>query len=292
VFLEASHTRQRSFRPVTGVFAGLSYFFDNGTTVNVSHEQRDGTGTSAIEVQKPRPLGPGFGYRAAVTRTGEETRGTGLLQYESPYGRIEAGYDRTRAVGTSSVSIATGIVAIDGRVFATRPVQDSFALVSVPGVEGVRAYVNNQEVGRTNRDGEVLVPTLLPYYGNRVGINDLDVPLDYVIEAREQTIATPARGGAVVRFPVRRFQALSGTVLIETGGQTLVPAHGDVKVAAGDRSFESPIGRAGEFYLENVPPGAHAMTITHAGRECRTTLTVPAATTPAVDLGAIRCALR
>ena len=292
MFVEASYTRQGSSRPVTGVFAGLSYFFDNGTTVNVSHDQRDGTGTSSLEVQKSRPVGPGLGYRAAVTTSGEQTRGAGLLQYESPYGRIEAGYERTRERGTSTLSVATGLVAIDGRVFATRPVQDSFALVSVPGVDGVRAYINNQEVGRTNRDGHVLVPALLPHYGNRVGISDLDIPLDYIVEARERTIAPPSRGGAVVRFPVRRFQAVSGTLVLETNGQTIIPAHGDVTVTVGDQSFESPIGRDGEFYLENVPAGTHPVTITHSVGACRTTLAIPSSPAPSLELGALRCVLR
>ena len=64
------------------------------------------------------------------------------------------GYDALGGRSTATVDVAGGIVAIGGSLVATRPVQDrGFALVRVPGVGGVRAYLSNQLVGRTDRRG-------------------------------------------------------------------------------------------------------------------------------------------
>ena len=41
--------------------------------------------------------------------------------------------------------------------------EQSFALVRVPGVSHVRAFMSNQEVGQTDGHGNLLVPNLLPY---------------------------------------------------------------------------------------------------------------------------------
>ena len=86
-------------------------------------------------------------------------------------------------------------MAIGGSIHATRPVDESYGLIRVPGVSGVRGYLSNQEVGRTDRRGDLLVPNLLPYYGNRLGINDKDIPMDHDIGTTELTIAPPFRGG-------------------------------------------------------------------------------------------------
>src|ERR1035437_6312172 len=95
-------------------------------------------------------------------------------------------------------SAAGGLVVIGGGVHPTRPVNDSFALVRVPEVGGVRTYLNNQEIGRTDRHGNVLISNLLPYYANRVAISDQDVPIDRDVQTIEQSVAPPFRGGALI----------------------------------------------------------------------------------------------
>ena len=73
---------------------------------------------------------------------------------------------------------------------------------AVPGVGGVHGTLSNQVVGTTNKNGNLLIPNMLPYYGNRVGIEDKDIPFEYNINATEMTIAPPyrgRRGGAIPR---------------------------------------------------------------------------------------------
>ena len=52
----------------------------------------------------------------------------------------------------------------------------------------------------------------------------------------------------------------------------------------------SPIGRDGEFYLENVPPGRHRATIEDPAGRCAFTLEAPAVGPSLVDLGTLTCA--
>ena len=71
------------------------------------------------------------------------------------------------------------------------PVGQSFALLRVPGVKGVEGFSSNQPIGRTNGSGDLLVPEILPYYGNRLSIADTDVPLDYVADIGAQLAGDP-----------------------------------------------------------------------------------------------------
>src|SRR6185436_12417620 len=165
------------------------------------------------------------------------------------------------------------------------------ALIQVPGVPHVRAYQSNQEVGRTSSRGNLLVPNLLPYYGNRLAIEDKDIPLDHDIGTTELVVAPPFRGGVVVRFPVRRVQSATGSAVVLVGESKVVPAFGQITVTgAANKASISPLNGQGSFYLEDVPPGRHDAEIEFGGGTCRFSLEVPAARGQAlIDLGSVTC---
>jgi outer membrane usher protein len=156
----------------------------------------------------------------------------------------------------------------------------------------MRGYVNNQEVGRTDSRGELVVPNnLVSYYGNRIRINDQDIPLDYRVDTTEKTIAPPFRGGSLVVFPIKRLQILTGILRIDADGELRVPTYGTLTVTTQDGPVESPVGKNGEFYLENLGAGRYDAVVEYQTTTCRVTLTVPAATEPFIKLGEIRCSL-
>jgi outer membrane usher protein len=147
-------------------------------------------------------------------------------------------------------------------------------------------------VGRTDSSGELVVPNnLISYYGNRIGINDQDIPLDYRIDTTEKTIAPPFRGGSLVVFPIKRLQILTGSLRIEAEGQLRVPTYGTLTVTTQDGAVESPVGKNGEFYLENLGAGSYDAVVEHQTSTCRFTLVVPGSAEPFVKLGEIRCGM-
>lgn len=306
MFVTASHSRQPGLKPDTAVFTGFTYYLGDQTTATVSHAVSRHQQTSAVEVQRSLPLGTGLAYRARATRAEQDLpqvdgrsggstvdyQGLADVQYQSQYGFYEASYERTGGRNSTMLTAANGIVAIGGGVHLSRPVQDGFALISVPGVAGVRGSLNNQEIGRTDSRGKLLVPNLLPYYGNRLGIADQDIPIDYSIGVTERTVGPPVKGGSVVTFPARRVQALIGTLVVEIAGRTVTPAYGQLVVTADGQTFESPIGRDGEFYLENLPRGSHPAVIDHKDAACRFTLDAPVSPASLVDVGTVRCTAR
>lgn len=106
----------------------------------------------------------------------------------------------------------------------TRPVQDGYALVRVPGLENIPAEWSNQTIGVTNKNGDVLIPNLLPYYGNQVSIADTSVPIDFALDTDRRVIAVPYRGGALITFLVHKIQQITGTLRIQMPDQTIIPA--------------------------------------------------------------------
>jgi outer membrane usher protein len=287
LFMNAERVRD-AHHSGTDVSFGLSIPLATRTSGSMwAHGGTNGAGATA-EIQRSLPLGTGYGYRARAA-TGDTSQAEAMFEAQGSYGHVEAGQEMLNGVQSAGVAVAGGLVAIGGGIHPTRPVVDSFALVRVPEVGGVRTFLNNQEIGRTNRRGDVLVSSLLPYYANRLAIADQDVPIDRTLETVEQAIAPPYRGGSLVVFRATERRSVVGTITIGMGLQTVVPSLGELTVSVGNETISSPIGRSGEFYLENLPPGRHPAVVVFGATTCRFAVSVPGSTAAVVRLGVLRC---
>jgi outer membrane usher protein len=298
-FATVSNIYTRAWPVEYDMFVGLSFVPADRVTAGATRSDHWGGqsghgGTTQATLQQSLPLGQGVGYRL-VAAQGENAINEANAQYQGAYGRIEAdyqhqGYD-TENRGTATLTATGGLVLIGGRGYLTRSVQDSYALIRVPGVPGVHGLVSNQVVGTTDSKGDLLIPTMLHYYGNRIGIDDKDIPLDHDIGATERIIAPPTRGGAIVTFPVRRVQSVSGTVVVDDQGATKLPAYGQVIVLVDKQKTVSPLDEAGNFYLENVPPGTYSAEVQYEAGVCTFPLAVSTTSAALVNVGTIRCIL-
>jgi outer membrane usher protein len=262
-----------------------------GRAVASTSAVHDTEGTRGVlDLQQPLPAGKGLGYQVR-TESGSRDAVNGVLQYQNEYGRYEVRRDTLNGVEHSTVSVSGALVSIGGGVYATRAIRNSFALVKVPGVANVRAYSSHQEIGRTDRHGNLLVPDLLAYYGNQLNISDTDVPIDYVVPDVQTTLAPPYRGGAVALFPVHRVQRTNGVVMLVTAAGERAPAFGELAVDAAGKRLVSPIGDGGEFYFEDLPAGRHDAVVSDGDAACHFEIDVPMTTAASLNLGKLRCAV-
>jgi len=266
-------------------FVGLTMILGRHTSGGAGYQRHGTSDQGSVSVQHSAPAGDGFGYRASAT-VGEHASARASADLQAPHGVYSASIDAVDGDLGARVGVAGGVVFIGGRVFATRPVQQSFALLRVPGVAGVRGYVNNHEIGRTDRHGDLMVPSLLPYYGNRIAVNDHDIPFDRTMPTLERTIAPPDRGGVVVRFTAPRMFLVRGRLRVGAGD---VPAYGELTLARAAGDVSSPIGRDGEFELDGVSAGRHDARVEWSGGTCALVVEAPDRDAGIVDLGTLRC---
>jgi outer membrane usher protein len=278
-----------SSQPGESVSVGLNYTIGKRTIANAGL-QLDGSsiGSNLQVAQSLPPVGNGFGYRV-LGQTGPSNQFSGLFQYQGPYGRYEADYTNIARKQAASFTVSGSITDVAGRVRFAQPVQESFGLLHLPGLPGVTGYLENLEVGRTDSRGDLFIPTLQPYYGNRVKIDAEQIPVNSDIGITEKLVAPPYRGGAVISFPVQRVQAITGKLVVQVDGKDVVPAYGDLAVIVAGKRVVSPVGMQGQFYFENLPPGRHVAKIEGGEQECQFTLTVSSSNKPFLDLGTLRC---
>src|SRR2546426_1013989 len=227
----------------------------------------------------------GYQLRSTLDRD-QPAGGLGQVQYQGAYGTYLVNYDRVAGSDGATATAAGALVLVDGIVMASRPVREGYALIQVPGLEGVRGFLNNQEIGRTNGSGNLLVPSLQPYYGNRLRIGDADIPIDYQIGAVEQVVATTVRGGALVPFDVQRVTSVKGMVRVDLNGHPTVPAFGELRL---DSRLKSPLGADGQFWFEDLGVGTHLAEVEFREGTCRFELVVPKDPGTSLNLGTVSC---
>jgi outer membrane usher protein FimD/PapC len=79
--------------------------------------------------------------------------------------------------------------------------------------------------------------------------------------------------------------------VIDDQGTTTLPTYGQIIVLVGQQQMVSPLDEAGNFYLENVPPGSYSAEVQYAAGVCKLPLAVPDGATALVNVGTIRCIL-
>jgi outer membrane usher protein len=292
MFVSATRSRLEGLWS-NGGFAALSLNVGPRTAASLSAESTAGHTLAGVNLQQSPPVGPGFGYRVQASSLGAGGELVdGELRAQSTWAQLDVRQSFANGSRETWAQVNGALVAIGGRVMATRPVQDGFALVRVPEVAGVRAYVSHQEMGRTDRHGDLLLPNLLAYYGNQISIADADVPADRSISYKQLLLATPYRGGAIAEFPATREWRVTGSLTVGGNpgilrGQRALDARLTVETPSGP--IDSWLGAEGEFYLEGLAPGTYVLHVTSGDIGCDATLVVPATDAPVARAGVLLC---
>ena len=276
-----------------GAFAAMSLNIGPRASASLSAESTAGDTAVGVNVQQAAPVGPGFGYRLQASGLGAGGELVdGELRAQSTWAQVDVRQSVMNGTRDTWAQVNGALVAIGGRVMATRPVQDGFALVRVPDVKGVRAYVSHQEMGRTDRHGDLLLPNLLAYYGNQISIADADVPADRTLSYKQLLLATPYRGGAIAEFPATREWRVTGSLTCWAIPRGFA---GSARSTRASRSrhargpIDSWLGAEGEFYLEGLAPGTYVLHVTSGDIGCDATLVVPVSDAPVVRAGDLPC---
>jgi len=290
-------TRSRLDVVEDDLFVGLSHSLGPSRSLTADWQQHEENATGRATLQKSAPLGPGWGYRVEGSRTVDPVLedhdvGTGFVEYHGPHGVYQA-EGRTETGTDSYRASAAGALAWTGGARGwTRPVNDAFALVRVPGVEGVKVYHDSRLAARTGPDGTAIVPDVISYVDNRIAIDATDVPLGYELSVDSRTVTVPYRGTGEVAFPAARTQAVVGRLVTGEGVGRMPVELTWMTLTDGGAEKRVPVGRGGEFYLENPSPGDHPARVTWKGRECAFTIHVPESDDVMVEVGEVVCRAR
>lgn len=279
-------------------FALFSYYMGDNRSLNVSTQFNEDQTSTTLDFQKNpnADMGSGYGFGAtdiqsANGRTaswnGDVERRAANAVYELRYRGSDGG------LNSYNPSISGSVALIDGGVYFSRPIRDSFALVKTRGVKGLPIERSNQLAGITNSSGAALVPGLISYYDNKISVDMTNLPLEYVLEGGEMQYVKPGyRGASVVEFRLTKLQVLEGRLFFIEKGVKISAKYAMLEITIEGELTEAIVGANGEFYLENIPPGTYTARLFDGEKECEFGLTVPESDRMVVDVGEISCEAR
>jgi len=228
----------------------------------------------------------GLDYRIAA-ELGEEPRYLDARGgYRGRFGTVTGEFELDEGEVGGRLGVTGSVAVLDGRVAFTRRIGRAFGLVELPGFAGVRIYLDNREVGRTDARGVLLIPGLRPYEVNRLRVELDDLPLGAVVTRGEVESVPFDRAGVRIPFEVR-LQARALARLLDPRGEPL-PA--GLELADREGRITALVGRDGLTEIAGVPVAEREPIYGRSG-EILYRCTVPRydATDILADLGDLGC---
>lgn len=243
-----------------GISLHLSMPLNAGSSGSVAVTDDLRGASLAVQAHRQAAEAGEFGWRVQSERrlAGDATdRQQAAIEYRSSAAGLSAAVETAAGVSATRFAAQGAVVYAAGALHATPPVGDSLAVIDLPGLPGVAVYRENRLVGRTDADGQLVLPDLLPYQANRVAIEALDLPADAEFDRLVRDVRPHERSGVIVRYGIRRVPAVL-VLLEDAAGRPL--ALGAVANAA-DGSSQYPVGHDGQVYLRE-PAAANEWLVT------------------------------
>jgi len=254
------------------------------TSASVDASVRNGSPTLQSTIQRNLPFGDGLGYRFYASVGGIRSV-DGSLKLRTDFG--DYGSEVTWTDGRSGIRLSTagGIGLVNGTLFASRQLDQSFAMVHVGDYPGVRVYADNQLAGRTDGNGTLVIPQLRPFDRNQLRIEAADLPLDAEVESDKLTVRPYDRHGVTVKFGVTPSNGALIKILAPGGAP--LPAGSTVRIEGQQKDFVSAPG--GEVYLTGLRAD-NVVTAYWSGKLCKISLHFKDGADPMPNLGDFKCA--
>jgi outer membrane usher protein len=276
----------------TGGAQGSSF----GASLNIPLEKSRQVGTAvsshggsidayATAAQSP-DADTNLGWRVLAGALRKEAHAEAGVYYTGRYGRL---FGDLSASGTQTglrAGVSGGLVAADGHLFATRRVDQSFALAEVAGHGNIGIGVGSNVLTRTDAGGIALIPQLSPYQSNSIRVDPKELPISAEIGSIEQVVVPSWRSAVKASFPVR--SGIGALIKFTLDDGDVAPAGALVRIEGDAQEFH--VARRGEAFVTGLKP-RNRLLLHWKDRDCAVEVNVQAVAADQVArLGPLRCA--
>lgn len=247
----------------TGVFAGFSIPLGESTSISAGASRGQGGTIATVDAARSLGLEVGsYGWRVRDSQ-GASSYKDASASYRSGYGTVTAGVSQYGSSTAGSLDLRGSVTTMDGGVFLSNWIDDSFAVVST-GAPGVEVLNENRAVGVTDANGRLLIPTLRSYQKNKITLDPTNLPVDAEIGTTREIVAPADRSGVLVKFDVRREAASALVIFVKPDG-SFIPAGAEGRIADGS---EFVVGYDGQAFIKQLTD-TNLATIEYDGQSCQ-----------------------
>lgn len=180
----------------------------------------------SLNISKGMPPSSGFGYGINLNQSQDSKNYQLNVSAQNNVGTYRADVAESNGQRGCRLNTSGSLAWFKKHVAFGKSIYNSFALVQVPGYKDVKVYKSNNLVGKTNKNGDAFVPSLLPYQVNKIKIDEKDLPLTAKVSKVELETVPYDRSGVIVKFPVQPAFGVMIKLLTESG--EIVPSGANV----------------------------------------------------------------
>ena len=280
-FLYATEFRDLVNKGSSGLQFGLTIPFGKRNSVTASGGSN---GSAQIDVQQPAPIVGEWGYQAYIS-AGDSTHVFAQSQYKSPVGLFTAGIDNDSGVTTLRLETQGAFSFVDGELFPSNTIYDSFAIVDTGPMANVHVLQENRDVGSTNSSGRLLVPDMRAFDLNQISIAPTDIPPDVTVDVAAREVRPQDRSGVVLKFPIKFSHGALLRLVDETGAAVPLGSTATLRTTG----VVVPVGYDGDAYVEDLSPHNQLAVEFPDGRRCAVAFDYVPVTGEIPSIGPLRC---
>lgn len=270
-------------------FITLSRSFGERTFGNLSADLQKDNNQGGVQLTRSLPAGTGWGYDLNLQQ-GQVENYQATLRGQNGMGTYAATAAQQDGQRGYRLEANGAVAAAGGRPYLSRTINDSFAIVQVPGYKNVRVYSRNQVIGRTDGHGNVFVPDLLSYDNNPIRIEPNDLPLTARIDATEMNAIPYKKSGLVMKFPVEPYYGAM-LRLIKPSGEA-IPSGATITALENKHHESFPVAENGMAYVTGLHPGVNHLHADWDNESCQFVINYRETKEALPQLGDIICASR
>jgi outer membrane usher protein len=272
--------------PATSIGLSLNIPLEDRMNSSTSLTHRAGQ-TDAYANVTQGPKGEfGTGWRAlAGVRADQGYAEAGVYQQGSK-ALLTGDISASRNQQSMRLGLQSALALIDGQLHISRRVQDSFAIVEVPGYADIGVGFQGNVQTRTDASGRAFLPRLQAFQRNNIRLDPSELPISAEIDNIEQITVPAARSGVKVVFPVRTGRAALIKIVLADGQDA--PAGAEIELMGDKQEFF--VARRGEAFITGLQP-KNTLKLKHNGSSCNISVELPPETKSddIVRLGPLRC---
>ncbi len=197
------------------------------------------------------------------------------VYYPGQYGLLNADISVRENQTNTRLGVTGAVALVGGGVHASQRINNSFALVDVPGYPGIPITVGGQRRGATDANGQILVPRLSPYQTNSIQLDPSALPISAELESIESAVVPAWRSGALAKFTIRSGRAAVISIKLEDGSD--MPAGAVIKIDNDKQDFY--VANRGLGYVTGLSDKVNQLTLLWKGQKCRLEVSLPKAST-------------
>ncbi|POP44985.1 fimbrial assembly protein [Superficieibacter electus] len=268
IYLAASHDRQRDD-------------WTMAMSIQIPLGERDGMGlslektpdagsTQRVNYSHAMPADGGFGWDLAWARQSQASQyQQASLGWRNNNVELQGGGYGERDMMTWWGEAMGSLVLMDGQFFAANKINDAFVVISTDGYSDIPVSYENQPVGKTDKNGYLLVSGVSAYYPATYRIDALNLPADTRLRETEQRVALRRNSGYLVEFPMTQTKVAS-VILHDEQGQDIAPGSQVYR----SQQATTVVGYDGIAWLENLSAVNVLKIAKTDGTTCHVTLTL------------------